>query len=90
MRTFHMTKNPTYCTTLNVEKIWSLVTEATRKVWAGRTDKAPVIDVTKKGFFKVLGKGTLPNQPVIVKARFFSKVAEKKIKAAGGVCVLRA
>ena len=35
-----------------------------------------------------MGKGTLPKQPVIVKAKFFSKLAEQKIKAAGGACVL--
>jgi hypothetical protein len=28
----------------------------------------------------VLGKGVLPKQPVIVKARFFSRRAEEKIK----------
>ena len=44
-----------------------------------------------QGFFKVLGKGTaagLPMQPVIVKAKLFSKTAEKRIKEAGGACVL--
>ena len=41
---------------------------------------AAVIDVTKYGVFKVLGKGQLPSQPVVVKAKFFSKLAEKKIK----------
>ena len=39
---------------------------------------------------QVLGKGVLPKQPVIVKARFFSRVAEEKIKAVGGACVLTA
>lgn len=38
----------------------------------------------------MLGKGTLPKQPVIVKAKFFSKIAERKIKDVGGICVLRA
>lgn len=41
-----------------------------------------------QGFYKVLGKGTLPEQPLIVKAKFFSKGAEEKIKAVGGACVL--
>ncbi len=50
--------------------------------------KAPVIDVTKAGFNKVLGKGRLPNQPVVVKAKEFSKTAERRIKAVGGACVL--
>ena len=41
-----------------------------------------------QGFFKVLGKGALPKIPLIVKAKLFSKTAEKRIKEAGGVCVL--
>ena len=44
--------------------------------------------VTFQGYYKVLGKGHLPKQPVIVKAKFFSKGAEERIKAAGGACVL--
>lgn len=50
----------------------------------------PVIDVTKAGYFKVLGKGRLPAQAVVVKAKFFSKTAERRIKAVGGACVLTA
>lgn len=41
-----------------------------------------------QGYFKVLGKGELPKTPVIVKAKEFSSKAEKRIKEAGGVCVL--
>jgi large subunit ribosomal protein L27Ae len=41
-----------------------------------------------QGYYKVLGKGHLPKQPMIVKARFFSRVAEKKINSVGGTCVL--
>ncbi len=61
-----------------------------REKYATNEKKAPVIDITRAGFFKVLGKGNLPKQPVIVKARFFSKVAEKKIKEVGGACILTA
>ena len=43
-----------------------------------------------QGYYKLLGKGRLPKQPVIVKAKFFSKSAEDKIKAVGGACVLSA
>ena len=50
-------------------------------------DKALTIDVTKYGFYKVLGKGKL-TIPVLVKAKFFSKEAESRIKEAGGACVL--
>lgn len=43
-----------------------------------------------QGYYKLLGKGRIPNQPVIVRAKFFSKSAEDKIKAVGGACVLTA
>eukprot|EP01115_Flamella_aegyptia_P000693 TRINITY_DN10_c0_g1_i1.p1 TRINITY_DN10_c0_g1~~TRINITY_DN10_c0_g1_i1.p1 ORF type:complete len:148 (-),score=52.70 TRINITY_DN10_c0_g1_i1:33-476(-) len=90
MRHFHYQKYQDFCPTINVEKLWTLVSEQTRKNYENVKDKAPVIDVTKSGYFKVLGKGQLPTQPVVVKARFFSKQAEKKIKAAGGACILTA
>ena len=41
-----------------------------------------------QGYYKVLGKGHLPKQPLIVKAKFFSRKAERKIKEVGGACVL--
>jgi large subunit ribosomal protein L27Ae len=47
-----------------------------------------VFSLSLKGYAKVLGKGILPSQPVIVKAKYFSRVAEEKIKNAGGACVL--
>lgn len=43
-----------------------------------------------QGYFKVLGKGKLPAVPIIVKAKTFSKLAEHKIRAAGGACLLSA
>lgn len=89
MRHFHLLKNQYFRPILNVDRLWSLVSKATfEKAEQAKDNKAPVIDVTKSGFFKVLGKGELPKVPVIVKARFFSRLAEKKIKEAGGVCVL--
>ncbi len=42
-----------------------------RESAAKSSGTAPVIDVTKFGLFKVLGKGQLPAQPVVVKAKFF-------------------
>ena len=89
MRRFHLMKNRDFCPTINVDKIWTLVSEEVKEAAKG-SEKAPVIDVTKAGFFKVLGKGRLPAQPVIVKAKFFSQEAESKIKAAGGACLLTA
>ncbi|XP_065913053.1 large ribosomal subunit protein uL15-like [Dysidea avara] len=90
MRYLHLTRNKHYCPVINVDKLWSLISEQTRISHKKKTDKAPVIDVVRAGYFKVLGKGVLPKQPVIVKARFFSKGAEKKIKSVGGSCVLTA
>ena len=59
-----------------------------REQAAKNTKEAAVIDVTKYGIFKVLGKGQLPEQPVLVKAKFFSKLAEQKIKEVGGAVQL--
>jgi large subunit ribosomal protein L27Ae len=41
-----------------------------------------------QGFFKVCGKGELPKTPCIVRAKMFSKIAEKRIREAGGVTQL--
>merc|ERR1712212_436551 len=84
-----------YMPTINVDHIWALVPEATRDKYrntylAAKTVeekaavKAPVFNMEKAGYFKVLGKGRLPNHPIIVKAKYFSAKAERKIKATGG------
>ncbi|CAG8556063.1 7212_t:CDS:2 [Paraglomus occultum] len=85
MRYFHKTKNQYYNPTLNLDRLWTLVSEDTRRAHANNKDVAPVIDILQSGYSKLLGKGRLPNQPVIVKARSVSRRAEQKIKAAGGV-----
>ncbi|VVC89819.1 60S ribosomal protein L27a [Leptidea sinapis] len=91
MRNYHFRKNTNFCPVLNLDKLWTLVSEQTRIKHAKSTDgKVPVINIVKAGYSKLLGKGKLPKQPVIVKAKFFSKTAEQKIKAVGGVCVLSA
>ncbi|CAO2623538.1 60S ribosomal protein L27a [Lemmus lemmus] len=60
MRHYHLKRNQSFCPTVNLDKLWTLV----------------------------LGKGKLPKQLVIVKAKFFSRRAEEKIKGVGGACVL--
>ena len=90
IRTFALQRNRLFAPTINIDKVWTLVTEKSRKLYAENKDRVPVIDVTKAGFFKVLGKGFLPSQPVVIKAKFFSKIAERKIKAVGGACQLTA
>jgi large subunit ribosomal protein L27Ae len=94
MRYFHKTNQQFHCPAVNVEKLWTLVPaealEEAKSKLAGGSKQAPVIDVTEAGVYKVLGKGRLPNIPVVVKAKFFSALAEKRIKEVGGVCVLTA
>lgn len=92
MRSFHKKGNLSFCPSINIDRLWSMVPEemyeAAKEGKNG--DVAPVIDVTKLGYFKVLGKGRLPKMPLIVKAKFVSALAEKKIKDAGGAVVLTA
>mmetsp|Transcript_9540 Transcript_9540/g.38940 ORF Transcript_9540/g.38940 Transcript_9540/m.38940 type:complete len:91 (-) Transcript_9540:177-449(-) len=88
MRTYHTLKNRSFCPIVNVDMLWPMLPEGTLAKAAEDEDKAPVLDVTSKGFFKVCGKGSLPETPIVVKAKFFTKLAESKIKAAGGACIL--
>ncbi|XP_020596586.1 60S ribosomal protein L27a-3-like [Phalaenopsis equestris] len=92
MRYFHRLRNKFYCPTVNIDRLWSLVPEEVKAAAvAAPGGKAPLIDVTQFGYFKVLGKGMLPaSQPVVVKAKLISKTAEKKIKANGGAVLLTA
>lgn len=94
MRVFHLRRNHTYCPTINLDRLWSLVSDKVREDCAKEAEKekpkVPVVDLVKFGYYKLLGRGNLPKQPIIVKAKFFSAKAERKIKAAGGACILRA
>ncbi|KCV70364.1 chromosome transmission fidelity protein 1 [Fonticula alba] len=86
MRYFNRTHQQYYTPVINVDKLWSLVPA---EAAAAQTEKdALVIDCVANGYFKVLGKGHLPKKPIVVRAKFFSELAEKKIKEAGGVCIL--
>ena len=91
MRYFHRLRNKFHCPTVNVERLWSMVPADKAAEAAAAPGKAPVVDVSQFGYFKILGKGMLPrNTPIVVKAKLISKVAEKKIKAAGGAVMLTA
>ena len=88
MRHDHLKRNQSFCPTVNLDKVWTLVSEQTRvNVAENKTGTAPMIAAVRSGYYKVLGQGKLPKQPVIVKAKFFSRRAEK-IKSSGGACVL--
>ncbi|KEG02702.1 ribosomal protein L27a, putative [Plasmodium vinckei vinckei] len=89
MRHLNLLKNRKFCRTINVDQLWGLLPEEKKKEFAANPKIAPVIDVTRIGYFKVLGNGNLKSdQPIVVKARYFSSIAEKKIKAVGGQCIL--
>ena len=90
MRHFHKQKNHYHCPIINLDKLWTLVGEEKRLECAKASGKAPVINLIDYGIFKLLGKGQLPDQPVVVKARYVSKLAEKKIKEKGGAIILDA
>ena len=90
MRQFHKLKNRTYTPAINVDRLWHLAgPEVLKQAKADKT-KAPVLNLPSRGFFKVLGKGRLPEVPLIVRTRSISRLAEKKIKEAGGAVVLTA
>ncbi|SAM82591.1 probable RPL28-60S large subunit ribosomal protein L27a.e [Ustilago bromivora] len=88
MRHFHLTRNSSYRPVVNLEKLWTLVPAEQRKGLTASSTEVPVIDTLAAGYGKVLGKGRLPALPCIVKARWVSSLAEKKIKEAGGVVKL--
>ena len=92
MNHFNKNKNEDHCPGINVDKLWSLIGNKIYQDAKKSTDKAnvPVVDIAKFGYSKVLGRGRIPKIPFVVKAKFFSKKAEKKIKTAGGAVQLRA
>ncbi|KAM7333020.1 hypothetical protein ACRRTK_006340 [Alexandromys fortis] len=90
MRHYHL-KNQSFCPTVTLNKLWTLVSEQTRTRVNAVKNKTGVVWTLiscDQGYYKILGKGKLPKQPVIVKAKFFSRRAEEKIKGVGGACVL--
>ena len=67
-----------------------MLSECAREKYLTGKNGVPIIDCVKNGFFKVTGRGRLPNVPIVVRAKFFSKGAERRIRAVGGACVLTA
>jgi len=88
MRHFHKLRNHYHCPISNIDKLWSLVTEDVKT--KATVDNVPLIDVTYFEYFNVLGKGELPSQPIVVKVKLISMLAEKNIKEAGGAVMLTA
>ncbi|GAB7324382.1 hypothetical protein MBLNU13_g08324t1 [Cladosporium sp. NU13] len=102
MRYFHKLQNQFWKPVINLDKsqdetltfllpqLWSLIPAEQREKYLANksSETAPVLDLLSFGYSKVLGKGRIPEVPIIVRARYFSKDAERKIKEAGGVVQL--
>jgi len=90
MRYFHKQQNHFWKPVVNIDKLWSLVPAEQREKFLSdkSKDSAPVLDLLSLGYSKLLGKGRLPKVPIVVKARYVSAEAERKIKDAGGVIQL--
>ncbi|CEI40018.1 hypothetical protein FVEN_g2279 [Fusarium venenatum] len=90
MRYFHKQQAHFWKPIINLDKLWSLVPQETRDAYVKgeKKDTVPVLDLLPLGYSKVLGKGRLPEIPLVVRARWVSRLAEEKIKQAGGVVEL--
>ena len=87
MRHDHLKKNRSFCPTVNLDKLWTLVREQTRVNAAKyNTGAAPIIEVVRSGYYKVLGKGKFPKQPVMMKAKFFKELRRRLRVLVGLVC----
>ncbi|KAI1201188.1 60S ribosomal protein [Nemania serpens] len=90
MRHFHLLRNQQWNPIINLDKLTSLLPEDVREKYVSgeAKDTAPVIDLLNLGYSKLLGKGRLPGFPFVVRTRYVSKLAERKITEAGGVIEL--
>eukprot|EP01054_Gregarina_sp_Poly1_P007473 Gregarina_sp_Poly_1__7472@NODE_4165_length_706_cov_557_499218_g2737_i0_p1_GENE_NODE_4165_length_706_cov_557_499218_g2737_i0NODE_4165_length_706_cov_557_499218_g2737_i0_p1_ORF_typecomplete_len149_score10_73Ribosomal_L27A/PF00828_19/6_5e21Ribosomal_L18/PF17135_4/0_0008_NODE_4165_length_706_cov_557_499218_g2737_i0132578 len=84
-RQFRVQGTHHYCATINVERLWSMMSDEARTFYSS-SGKKPILDVTRLGYRKVLGCGADLTHPMIVRAREFSNQAKEKIVAAGGEC----
>ena len=90
IRVFRLHKNREHCEAINLDRLWGLLSDNARQQFIEEKKGCAVIDVTRAGYTKVIGRGRLPNVPVTVRAKFFSKGAERRIRAVGGACELTA
>lgn len=69
--------------------MWTFVSKQT---WVNaaknKSGAAPITDGVPSGYYKVLGKGKLPKQGVVLKVKSFSRRAKDKIMGVSESCVL--
>ena len=87
-RHFHKKANPVWKPTVNLGSLAKMI-PADQIQKAKRGEAIPVIDLLSQGYSKLLGSGDV-QVPCIVKARWVSEKAEKKLKKIGGAVVLQA
>ncbi|KAL7701959.1 60s ribosomal protein L27A/L29 [Lotmaria passim] len=88
MNHYHKKKNQEWKPTINLNNLSRLIaSEEAAKAQKGGS--LPVVDLQSNGYAKLLGNGHI-QVPCIVKARYVSKLADKKIRKAGGAVVLQA
>uniref|UniRef100_A0ABK0LBT9 Large ribosomal subunit protein uL15 n=1 Tax=Rattus norvegicus TaxID=10116 RepID=A0ABK0LBT9_RAT len=76
-------RNQSFCPTVNLGKLWTLVSEQTRVSAAkDKTGAAPTLRMLDQATTEFWGRG----RGSFVKARFF-RSAEEKIRGVGGACV---
>jgi ribosomal protein L15 len=84
MRRFHLKKNSDWLPTINLDQLHTLLTAEQME---GK--EKPMVDLNQKGYFKLLGRGTLA-RPMAIKVRMVSDKAEARIKEAGGDLIITA
>lgn len=59
---------------VNLDKLWTLIPAEERAAYLNgeKKDTVPVIDLLPLGYSKLLGKGRIPEIPIVVKARWVS------------------
>lgn len=71
---------------INLSTIEEMMNHFLEKKFAEKEGSAMKVDLHKAGYDKVLGSGKV-TKPLIVQAKTFSKLAEKKLSEAGGKAV---
>ncbi|KAJ8778883.1 hypothetical protein J1605_013117 [Eschrichtius robustus] len=86
MRHYHLKRNQSFCPTVNPDKLWTLVSKQTRVNAAkNKTGAVPITDVVRSGYYKVLGKGKLPKQPVIMRPNSSAEELRRRLRVSVGL-----
>jgi len=85
MRYYRKLKQNNFNKSINLDKISD---KLVKNMHLHTKNSSDSFDLSLIGMSKVLGRGRMVQKPFVIKANSFSKVAVKKIKKAGGYCIL--